>query len=84
MASTTTAPEYRNLVGEDYDWAATQISLEGHTVGRVDYHRGRPNTYHNRSAAVYVYVGKDNLVKSVRFNNIGPAAWGRFHAGTFR
>jgi hypothetical protein len=31
-----------------------------------------------------VYVGKDNLVKSVRFNNIGPAAWGRFHAGTFR
>lgn len=67
MSETQVAKEYKDLVGHPYEWAEAQIKLEGYTVGRVDYHRGQPNTYHNRGADVLVFVGANNLVKDVRW-----------------
>ena len=74
------AREYQDFRGHPYEWAEAQIKLEGYTVGRVDYHRGRSNTYHNRGADVYVFVGANDLVKDVRWNlDKGPAAWAKGH-----
>lgn len=68
MSQTKSANEFKDLVGHPYEWAESQIKLEGRVPGRVDYRRGRPNTYHNKRAEVYVFVGANNLVKDVRYN----------------